>query len=173
MNQISSRYDLSVIIPLDDDHGFGEPCVDSWNKQTHPRSRVQLVIVDPGNRRELVRRVRPRLAPHDIVVTVPSDNEGWLYERSNSPTVWDVIVTLRDAARGQIVWRTQLQDQEAPDIADRYIGGLDLWSRRGDFAPGTARMLGGSLFQSICADLFRPGGFRKTKHGLAALPRLA
>jgi hypothetical protein len=297
MNQISSRYDLSVIIPLDDDHGFGEPCVNSWNEQTHPRSRVQLVMVDPGNRRELVQRVRPRLAPHDIVVTVPSDNEGLLYERGaraaeadvvvmteghciaepyaaaeilrlfedpeiaainagsthieptiiarqqsllehewialwpaghwrtislrgfairrqvyqelggfrpehrrfcanafaielerrglrmaptsspiirhcNSPTVWDVVVTLRDAARGQIVWRTQLQDQEAPDIADRYIGGLDLWSRRGDFAPGTARMLGGSLFQSICADLLRPGGFQKAKHSLAALPRL-
>lgn len=297
MNPIPSRCDLSVIIPLDDDHGVGEACVKSWNQQTHPRRRVQLVVVDPENRTELIQRIRPLLAPQDVVVAVRSDNEGELYERGartaeadllvmteghciaeanaaaeilrlfedpqvaavnagsthieptiiarqqsllehewnafwpvghwqtislrgfairrrvyqelggfqpelrrfcanafvielerrrlrlaptpspiirhcNSSTVWDVVVTLRDCARGQIAWRTKLQDQEAPDIADRYIGGLDLWSRRGDLAPPTARMLGGSLIQSIFADLLHPGGLQKAKHGLAALPRL-
>lgn len=297
MNQVSSACDLSVIIPLDDDHGIGEACVESWNQQTHPRHRVQLVVVDPENRSELIQRIRPLLAPQDVVVAVRSDNEGVLYERGartaeadllvmteghciaeanaaaeivrlfkdpevaavnassthieptiiarqqsllerewngfwpvghwrtislrgfavrrrvhqdlggfqpehrrfcanafaielerrrlqlaptpspiirhcNSPTLWDVVVTLRDCARGQIAWRTKLQDQEPPDIADRYIGGLDLWSRRGDLAPPTARILSGSLLQSIFADLLHPGGLQKAKHGLAALPRL-
>lgn len=290
--------DLSVIVPMDDDHGYAEACIDSWNAQSHPRERLQLVIVDPGNRQKLMRRVRPRLAPHDLVLRVTTDNEGLLYERGahagqadllvfteghclaepeaaaeilrvlsspevaavnagsshlestiiarqqsllehqwvaswpaghwrtislrgfavrrqvydqvggfrpeyrrfcanafvvelerrtlrlaptsfpivrhgNSTNVWNLAAALRDAARGQIAWRAQLQQENSPDAADRYLGGLDFWSRRGDLAPHTSRLLAGALLRSIFADVRRPGGFQKAKHGLAVLPRLA
>jgi hypothetical protein len=92
---------------------------------------------------------------------------------SNSPSVWSLTFALRDCARGQITWRAQFQNEQPPDIADSYLGGLDLWSRRGDLARPTAQALARALLRSAFADLRRPGGFQKTRHGLAAFPRFA
>lgn len=296
MNEGRSRFDLSVIIPLDDDHGFGERCIDSWNRQTYPRSRLQLVIVDPGNRQKLIGRIGSRLAAHDLLLTVTGDNEGLLYDRGtraakadlvltteghcvaephaaeeivrtfadpavaavnggsthiepttiaaqqsllekdwlaiwplrhwravslrafafrrelyerlggfrqehrrfcanafaveldrhgfrfagtaspivkhcNSPTMFDMVTTLRDCARGQIVWRAELERNKQTETADRYLGGLDFWSRRGDLAPKVARRLAGALLLSIVPNLNRPGSFAKARHSLADLAR--
>ena len=297
MKDGNSAFDLSVVIPMDDDHGFGEACIDSWNAQSHPRERLQLVVVDPGNQPSLIRRVRPYLAEHDLLLTVTTDNEGLLYERGagaaqaqllvmteghclaephaaaeilrlfkdpevasinafsthveptiiarqqslleqewialwpighwrtislrgfairqeiyqqlggfrpeyrrfcanafvvdldrralrlvptrtpiirhcNSPSIRDVAVTLRDSARGQIAWRAQFDGEEPPDTADRYLGGLDLWSRRADLAPRTARVLASALIRSIFADLPRSEGFQKAVNALPELLRL-
>ncbi|HEY2124238.1 MAG TPA: hypothetical protein VGG94_02145, partial [Chthoniobacterales bacterium] len=277
MTALSPSFDLSVVIPLDDDHGYGEACVGSWNAQTHPRARVQLVIVDPGNQASLMRRIKPLLAPHDLVLEVKSENEGLLYARGassaqadlvfmteghcvaephaaaeilsvfqnpavaavsgasthlhptliaqqqtflekewlgawpsghwqaislrafairrsvyehlgglrpeyrrfcanafvielerrglrlaptrspivrhgNSMTISDVIDTLRDCGRGQIVWRRDFRQHGNAALADRYLGGLDLWSRRGDLARGTARALAWPLLLSMARD---------------------
>ncbi len=297
MHLINRKFDLSIVIPMDDDHGYGEACVKSWNSQTVPRDRLQLVIVDPGENPKLTQRIRQQLSPQDVVIDVESDNEGLLYERGasfsdadlilmteghciaerqaaeevlrlfedsnvaainlrsshleptmiakqqslvenqwnadwppghwrtislrgfavrrgvyerlggfqpqyrrfcanafvielearglslvpshtslvrhgNCPHIMDVASALRDSARGQIEWRARLQEEKPPDIADRYVGGLDFWSRRGDLAPETARILADSLLRSILADRKRAGGWQKARHGLAELPRL-
>jgi len=283
---------------MDFDHGLGEACIESWNAQSHPRERLQLVVLDPGNRSNLIRRVRARLAAHDLLITVNTNNEGLLYERGarvaqanilvmteghclaepgaadeilrafadpevaalnlafsnlepttiarqqtlleqdwvaswplghwrtislrgfafrrevyrrlggfrpelrlfcanafaveldrrglrlastrwpvirhcNCPGVWSLAFALRDCARGQIAWRAQLQDEQPPDTGDRCFGGLELWSRRGDLARTTARVLASALLRAAFADLRRPGGFQKARHALATLPRLA
>ena len=297
MKNGSTPFDLSVVIPLDDDHGFGEACVESWNAQTHPRTRLQLVVLDPGNQPDLIDRIRPRLSAHDLLVRVTTDNEGLLYERGadaaeaellfmteghciaephaaaeilslfqdpevaavngaathigptiiarqqtllelewlaawppghsrtislrafalrreiyqrlgrfrpeyrrfcanalavelerrclrlaptrvpivrhcNSLTISDVAVTLRDCARGQIVWRAELDGNKDRDTADRYLGRLEFWSQRSDLEPRSARLLASALVRSIFADLRRPGSFQKTRHSFATLPRL-
>jgi hypothetical protein len=86
------RFDLAVVVPLDDDHGLGEACIDSWNAQTHPRERLQLVIVDPGNQRNLSRRLRGKLAAHDLWITEATDNEGLLYDRGARAAESDLLM---------------------------------------------------------------------------------
>lgn len=294
---MNRKFDLSIVIPMDDDHGYGEACVESWNSQTVSRDRLQLVIVDLGEDRKFNQRIRQQLSPQDVMVTVDTDNEGLLYERGaraceaelllmteghciaergaaeeviclfedsnvaainmrsshleptiiarqqslleekwisewppghwrtislrgfavrrgiyerlggfqpsyrrfcvnafaieldrqglrlipsraslvrhgNAPTVTNVASSLRDSARGQIEWRARLRKEKPPDLGDRYLGGLDFWSRRGDLESKTARALAGSLLRSILADVQRVGGLQKAKHGVAELPRL-
>ena len=289
MNTATPGPDLSIVIPIDDDHGYGEACVRSWNEQQFAREKLQLIIVDPGHRETLRRKLTPHLAAHDLIISVPDDNEGLLYGRGaeaaqsglifmteghcvaepwaaeetirlfqdpevaavngsathiepttmarqqtllekewlaawprghwqtislrafairrrvyhqlggfrpehrrfcanalvidldrlglrlaptprpvvrhvNSLTIRDVIVTLRDCARGQIVWRAALERGDQSSIAENSLGGLDFWSRRGDLARPTARSLAHALAQSLSGDC--------SKSAWSALPRL-
>jgi len=74
-------FDLSVVLPLSHDHGFGEACLDGWNAQSHPRERIQVVaVVEAREAAALAARLRPRLRPWDVWVPIDDDNDAVLYD---------------------------------------------------------------------------------------------
>ena len=80
------------MLPLADEHGYGEACLAGWNAQTHPRPRLQLVVVDPGEDEALERRLRPLLLPHDRWLPVRSSNEAVLYDTGARAAEADVLL---------------------------------------------------------------------------------
>src|SRR5204862_4268833 len=67
---------------------------------------------------------------HRGLVLAPTSKP--VIRHGNSTGLWNLATALRDSARGQIAWRADVAGEPPPNRADRALGGLDAWSRRGD-----------------------------------------
>jgi hypothetical protein len=74
-------YDIAVIIPLIDDHGLAERCVQSWDAQEEVRAQMQLVVVDHGIGDPRASALRGMLRPGDVWLHAGGASESDLYHR--------------------------------------------------------------------------------------------
>jgi hypothetical protein len=288
--------ELSVIIPLIDDHGLAEACLESWLGQQIDRARIQFVVVDPGQDRERATRLRSRLRDHDLWLEcsdpvdvahyelggrnaaaplllfteahctarpgaaevlldvfrdpevaaasvgsghLPSKNDltamqavlertwfpSWpaghprtvslrgfairkdvfvaaggfvrrygrfaetalaiavarsgqriartpdLLDHANCPSYRELVQVLKDCATGQLVWRTEL-DEEEPGAAEEWLDDVEVWARRSTLAPDVAGALLQAIGASLFGDLGRRGAAAKAAGMLRKLPWL-
>jgi hypothetical protein len=73
--------ELSVIVPLFDDHGMAEVCLESWKRQTCAGERLQLVVVDHGVGASRARRLKERMGGGDLWIDSADAIESVLYDR--------------------------------------------------------------------------------------------
>ncbi len=77
----ADSFDVSVVVPLSHDHGYGESCLEGWNAQSHPRERIQVVaVVEAHEEAAVASRLRQRLRPWDVWLPVDDDNDAVLYD---------------------------------------------------------------------------------------------
>lgn len=74
-------YDIAVIVPLIDDHGLAERCLQSWDAQELMRDRMQLVVVDHGIGEPRATALRGMLRAGDVWVHATGASESELYHR--------------------------------------------------------------------------------------------
>jgi hypothetical protein len=73
-------FDLSVLVPLEDDRDQAEACLASWNAQSHPRERIQLVVVGQREELDAGARLGALLRPWDLWLTIAGRNEAVVYD---------------------------------------------------------------------------------------------
>lgn len=76
-----AELDFSIIIPLENNRTHWYESIASWSRrQTHPRSRYEVIVVSSRDNSALEDEVRKLLLSHDSIVRCPSTNEYMLYD---------------------------------------------------------------------------------------------
>ncbi|HXO20655.1 MAG TPA: glycosyltransferase family A protein [Thermoanaerobaculia bacterium] len=101
--------DLSIVLPLVDDRGFGARAIDAWREQTLAPDRCEIVAVASREASPLAHHARQRLRPADRLLILPGADEIGLYQAG------------AEAARGDFLLFTEAHCLPLPDTAEALL----------------------------------------------------
>lgn len=154
---------FSVIIPLIEDRGMVDACLQGWLQQeAFPAAGYELLLVNDGTRDEMAARLAPRLRPHDWCLREADVSRSGLYDLGAR------------AARGEFIVLTESHCVPEPD----FLRELDRYFRHSDVDGACCRTIpvchnnlsraDAAAFASGFDQFRRDGDWRKVNvHGFA------